>query len=581
MYKPLAITLSFTLQVLTVLGDGQKLVPYRNPIIPGFSPDPSCINVQDIYYCVTSSFNAFPGIPVYASRDLVQWRQIGNVLSRPEQLPQLASVTSATGGIWAPTLRHHNGTFYVTTTLVFDQLAIDDPNRWQNVIFTVEDIWANNGNGWSDPMFFSFPGYDTSLFWDEDGKVYVQGSHYWRVLPAIQQYEIDLETRESLSGSPVTIWTGTGGMAPEGPHIYKKDEFYYLLIAEGGTGIGHMVTMARATSIHGPYDPCPLNPLLTNANTTEYLQTLGHADLFQDSNGNWWSVALATRNATVNFPMGRETILVPVVWEEGEYPVFNPSNPGRSFINMEGPLPPRAPPPNTPTQDIIVGANQFIKFTKDAELPRQLLYFRYPEWSSFSTSDSTIPNSLAILGSAENVTGTLPTVGTSTFIARRQDHVQFTSSVALNFEPQADGEEAGMTLFLQKRQHFDLGVVRLGGKDYVRLKTVTANSTQEGMVDPISKPGIVELEHNGSPSGAKTLELKVQAVNASWYEFSFRGTGFREPLPWTIVGYGAASQVCGGFTGTLVGLFATGNGRNSTTPAYFSDWDYVVNPNVF
>lgn len=222
------------------------LKPYHNPIISGFAPDPSCIRVKGQFFCVTSSFSAFPGIPVYTSRDLVQWQQIGvypsvliehwahlllftgNVLSRPEQLPQLALVNQTTGGIWAATIREHKGTFYVTTTLVFDGEPQTNPDRWDNVsgdvsttlrngssnlqlIFTNRDIFAKNGNGWSDPVHFSFVGYDTSLFWDDDGTAYIQGSHAWHIFPAIQQFKIDVNTGKALS-EPIILWNGTGGI---------------------------------------------------------------------------------------------------------------------------------------------------------------------------------------------------------------------------------------------------------------------------------------------------------------------------------------------------------------------------------
>ncbi|TFK73257.1 hypothetical protein BDN72DRAFT_762060 [Pluteus cervinus] len=546
---------------------------YNNPIIPGFAPDPSCIRVGPEYYCVTSSFSAFPGVPVYASKDLVSWRQIGNVFSRPEQLPAFGSVNSSTSGIWAATIRHTNGTFYVTTTLVFDGAPFDDPSRWKNVLFTTDDIYAQNGNGWSDPIFFDFPGYDTSLFWDDDGKVYVQGSHAWRVFPAIQQYEIDIKTGASLSGDPVTLWTGTGGLA-KGPHIYKKDGFYHLLIAEGGTGVGHMVTMARAMNVNGPYEPYTQNPVFTSANTTDYLQTVGHADLFQDTNGNWWSVALATRNATVNYPMGRETIMVPATWPKGEYPIFNSQLPGRVQLDMKGPLPASQPPPRTTPGDILVGQNEHLTFSKGSSLPRQFVYYRYPDFSAFKISPPGHPNALQIMGSAENITGPTAAAGTSTFITRRQDHVEFVAEVTLDFKPKVDGEEAGMTLFIQRRQHFDLGVVALsGGQRFIRLRTITASSTNEGQTDPISRPNIIPLGANLNP-----LRLQVNAVNASTYLFSYSED---EGKTWHLVGSGAASQVSGGFTGTLVGMFATGNGKNSTTPAYFCDFEYTVDPLIY
>jgi beta-xylosidase len=169
------------------------------------------------------------------------------------------------------------------TTLVDDDRPQTDFTRWTNVIFKGKDPYKPSS--WSNAIHFNFTGYDTSPFWDKDGKVYITGAHAWQVSPGIHQAEANLDTGEI--GEWRNIWNGTGGLAPEGPHIYYKDGFYYMLTAEGGTGVDHMVTMARSKSIHGPYEANPRNPVLTNANTTNYFQTVGHADIFQDSNGNW------------------------------------------------------------------------------------------------------------------------------------------------------------------------------------------------------------------------------------------------------------------------------------------------------
>ena len=301
---------------------------YTNPILPGFHPDPSCIFVpswDNTYFCASSSFNAFPGIPIHASQDLQNWKLIGNAFSRPEMLPRLATTNRSTGGIWAPTIRYREekgkGTFWISTTLVFDDLPKDNVSRWDNFAISTDNPY--NSTSWTDPVHYGFGGYDTSLFWDDDGQVYVVGSHQYTVWPGIQLATINLTTGET--GTWSNPWNGTGALAPEGPHLYKKDGFHYLMIAEGGTGLGHMVNMARSKNgIQGPYEPAPHNPLLTNANTTAFFQTVGHADLFQDTRGNWWAVALSTRSGPdfLNYPMGRETIMTPVTWTEGDWPIF-------------------------------------------------------------------------------------------------------------------------------------------------------------------------------------------------------------------------------------------------------------------
>ncbi|TKW57778.1 Non-reducing end alpha-L-arabinofuranosidase BoGH43A [Colletotrichum tanaceti] len=253
---------------------------FYNPIIPGFHPDPSCIFVSEhnaTFFCASSSFNAFPGIPLHASKDLHNWKLIDFLkLARVKELTEFS-------GIWAPTLRYHEEAFWIVTTLVDDEKDAADASRWDNIIFKAKDPY--DLRSWSDAIHFEFEGYDTEPFWDDDGKTYLNGAHAWKVGPWLQQTEANLDTGEV--GEWKTIWNGTGGMAPEGPHIYRKDGWYYLLAAEGGTGLGHMVTMARSNNIDGPYESNPANPILTNSNTTDYFQTVGHADLFQDHSGNW------------------------------------------------------------------------------------------------------------------------------------------------------------------------------------------------------------------------------------------------------------------------------------------------------
>ena len=190
--------------------------------------------------------------------------------------------------------------------------------------------------------------------------------------------------------------------------------------------------------------------------------------------------------------MGRETVLAPVIWDEGEFPFVNGGKPGHAYIDMEGPLPPSKSPTESQIDpsDPLVGHAQTATFAPGTSLPRQFIYFRYPDFSKFTVSPPHHPNTLRIMGSAENITGVDGGLGTSTFVARRQDAVEFTSTVGLEFAPDEDGEEAGMTLFIQRLQHFDLGVVAIkdgnaGTRRYVRLKTITANSTDGGASDPL------------------------------------------------------------------------------------------------
>ena len=213
------------------------MLTYQNPILPGFYPDPSICRVGEDYYLVNSSFEFFPGVPLWHSRDLVNWEQKGYVLTRESQLPLRNGRTS--GGIFAPTIRCHNGRFYMITTNV-----TDGGNFF---------VWTDDINGeWSDPVWIDHEGIDPSLFWDDDGKVYYAGTG--RYEQGIYQFEIDLETGKKLSDTKI-IWKGTGGKCPEGPHMYKINSWYYLMIAEGGTEYGHKETIARSRSVWDRLSP--------------------------------------------------------------------------------------------------------------------------------------------------------------------------------------------------------------------------------------------------------------------------------------------------------------------------------------
>lgn len=237
---------------------------FYNPILPGFHPDPSCIFVPELdntFFCASSSFEAFPGIPIHASKDLVNWKLISNALNRAEQLPELALTNRSTSGIWGSALRYHEGTFWVVTTLVSDQLAQNDSSRWDNMFFSSKNPF--DSASWSNPIHFDFVGYDTSPYWLDNGTVLITGSHPWEVQPGINQVAIDL-SNGVVGSNVVNIWNGTGGEAPEGPHLFKREDgYWYLMIAEGGTGLNHMETIARSRNVDGPYEGNPANPIVT------------------------------------------------------------------------------------------------------------------------------------------------------------------------------------------------------------------------------------------------------------------------------------------------------------------------------
>jgi len=290
---------SATPAVAATSADGWIDGTFTNPVIAGFHPDPSVCRVGTDYYLACSSFEYFPGVPIFHSRDLVHWQQIGNALDRPSQLVLPVDMPSS-AGVYAPTLRHHDGRFWLITTNV----------GVGNFIVTATDP----AGPWSDPIRLpGVAGIDPDLAWDEQGRC-------WCTTAGVSQVQLDPHTGRVLGG-PHRLWSGTpGAQAPEAPHLYRIGGHWYLMIAEGGTERGHAVSIARGPAPDGPFEPCPANPILTHRGTHRPIQNTGHADLVQAVDGSWWMVLLGVRprGGTPGWHvLGRETFLAPVTWVDG------------------------------------------------------------------------------------------------------------------------------------------------------------------------------------------------------------------------------------------------------------------------
>lgn len=408
---------------------------FRNPVLPGFYPDPSAIRVGEDYYLVTSSFEFFPGVPIFHSKDLVNWRQLGHVLDRPSQLNLDHSIPSM--GIWAPTLRYHEGVFYMITTF------IDNDKNQHNFYVTTTDPAGD----WSDPVWLEdAPGIDSSLFFDEDGKVYYTGN---RVPPEGQDYpkhmdiwlqEIDL-SQGKLIGPKHSIWQGALKVAhaQEGPHIYKIGAWYYVLIAEGGTGHTHAITIARSKSVTGPYEGHKANPILTHRHLGRAypIVNVGHGELVETQHGDWWMFCLASRTSGGYYRnLGRETFLTPVIWEN-EWPVVNP---GKGVLEFETEAPdlPETKWPELPARDEFIGY----------ELAPIWNFLRTPRGEFWSLTDK--PGVLRLRLKPER----LSEIANPSYIGRRQQHLSFRAATDMTFSPAAEGEVAGLVLLQNADHHF-------------------------------------------------------------------------------------------------------------------------------
>lgn len=498
---------------------------YSNPVISGFHPDPSVCRVGEDYYLVTSSFEYFPGVPLFHSKDLVNWKQIGHVLTKTEQL-DLKNAGSS-GGIYAPTIRYHNGVFYMTTTNV---------SSGANFYVHTDDPLGT----WSDPIYVDQPGIDPDLFFDEDGTVYYTTSYDASGQGAYQS-RIDVKTGKRLSDVTL-VWKGTGGKYPEAPHLYRIGDWYYLMISEGGTEYAHMVTVARSKKPDGPFESCPYNPILSHRSLLNSIQATGHADLVQTPDGNWWAVFLGIR--PIGYPphhhLGRETFLAPVSWTDDGWPIIG-DNGTVSETMPAGNLPLQAKP-----------APQVRDDFNGTTLASYWTFLRSSNPENWSLSEKS--GSLTLYGSPV----TLNEASSPAFVGRRQQHFDCRVATHLTFAPQQDGEEAGITVFMNERFHYEMAVTRIAGERKLIFRR---------------RLGTLWKIENEIPRSSDSVILTIQADKTD-YVFGFSESG-KEPFWFGKGECGLLStEVAGGFTGVFIAMYATGNGMRSISPAHFDWFDY-------
>ncbi len=475
---------------------------YQNPVIPGFSPDPSICRVGDDYYLVTSTFEYFPGIPVYHSRDLVNWTQIGNAMTRQEDFPMLS--VSDSGGVWAPTIRYHAGRFYITSTL----------EKYGNFILSAEDPAGE----WSHPIWLEeIGGIDPSLYFEEEDVWYCTNDRMDPAQESITAQKIDLAKGKRI-GKRYTLWSGIGAHFVEAPHIYHIGEWYYLLIAEGGTFWTHMATIARSRAVTGPYESCPHNPILTNICDVHWeVLCTGHADLVDDTCGNWWMVHLGVRLARRTMGhLGRETFLTPIHWKNG-WPECNDAE-RRAKLEEEGPL--------------LEPQNPWPSFT--ADMGSSLWE---PQWMFIRRMDrekvQRRPGCMFLIGTAQTLSDPYPT-----FAAMRQMGFDTITEVSYSFHPLRPGDEAGLALRLSSMFY----VTCTAGFDGTLVLTQHMEAIHH----------VIQQVH--LPEGLIHLRLKSDRDKYSFYylhdgEYRLLGSASTRFLSVEIAGK------C--FVGTVIGLYTT------------------------
>jgi alpha-N-arabinofuranosidase len=510
---------------------GISQITFRNPIISGLASDPSICRVGDDYYLVTSTFEYFPGLPIYQSKDLVHWKIIGYALHKASQNP-LMGCDSGTGGQYAPTIRYNNGIFYVVCTNYGGQGS-------KGAFY----VTATNPAGpWSEPHWTDNWGVDPSLLFANDSIYY---THPAGCDGYFMQATLNLKTGK-FNKPERKLANGTGGACPEGPHMYKLNDKYYLMAAEGGTGYGHMETMQRSDSPWGPFVKSPINPIVSHKDDPgNPFQAIGHADLVETPDG-WWLVCLGFRTKGGNYHhLGRETFLAPVTWNANGWPKVMPD--GIVKQEMTAPNLPQYIWPADPVRD---------GFDKTS-LRLDWNFVRNPG-NFWSLTDKA--GSLQLKGSSVSFKEKL----SPAFIGRRQTAFNLLTSTKINFVSTAENEEAGLVVRGNDANHFDFLITTFAGKRMVMLRQFLSGKT-------------VGLNYREIPDGE--IILRISATDLE-YQFWVQQEGKTAELIGTTLTKNMSTEVIGGFTGTFIGMYASGNGKNSTNPAYFDWFDFEENPQM-
>lgn len=496
----------------------------HNPIIPGYHPDPSICLAGDTYYLVTSSFEFFPGVPVFSSKNLTDWYLIGHCLTRCSQLPLTGCQSSE--GIYAPTLRYHNGYFFMVTTNV---------SGGGNFIVHTTDPAGE----WSEPVWIKQGGIDPSLLFYED-KVYFISNGDCNGNSGIYLCEINPFTGEMLTSS-ILISNGCGGKYPEAPHLYYIHGFFYLMLAEGGTEYGHMVTLQRSSSIYGPYESCPYNPVLSNREQPidkNQISCTGHADLIQDRENHWWLVTLGVRtlctetNRVLLHNLGRETFLTPVTWKNGW---FTAGNKGILEMDFQASLP-------------FAEADSSSRKNGSVKAPLLTENFQSPQWNLEFTQirnpDSeryrlhSAAGFLTLLGGESLCT---PCVS-PTFLGVRQNAFCQRVFVSMSVDHAEENGLAGLTVYYNNEHHYELGIGLRNGSLCIIFRRQIYDLIKEEILDTVSE---------------KKLFLEITSDKES-YSFTYQ-TPSGVPI---FAGKGTTAAFCTEitrrmtFTGTFFGMFS-------------------------
>ena len=509
---------------------------FFNPVLAGFYPDPSICRKGDTYYLVNSSFAFYPGVPIFESKDLVNWQQTGHVLERDSQL-QLAGQW-VSGGIYAPAISYNkqNDTFYMITTNVGKGnffVKTKDPHK-----------------GWSDPVFLPrIDGIDPSFLFDTDGKAYIVhnapvfGTASYEGQRAIRLLEFDVATEQTV-GEPIEIVRGgthvtTNPIWIEGPHLYHIGKYYYLMCAEGGTGDGHSEVVFRSHSPKGPWEECPFNPILTqrsglSEDRPDKVTSTGHADLIQTKEGEWWALFLGCRPYEAGmYNTGRDTYLLPVTWSDGWPVILEKGKAVPTVVEVKN--------RKLETRDNLLTGNFSYsdRFQPDI-LHSRWVSLRNPIPGAYTLSD----NGLTLHPSTGNIRQTTPLSA----LFCRQQHTTFEAETELRFSPISQKRFAGITVFQDEKHHILFGKTRL------------SDGTPALVVRRMENTDILVASQPIDADAPVRLKIKADGRYYSFY-YSEGTDRTWHPLAVGLDGAHLSTDRSGGFIGAMIGLYATKPGE--------------------
>ncbi|MBN2807368.1 MAG: glycoside hydrolase family 43 protein [Prolixibacteraceae bacterium] len=511
--------------LVTIVGNAVGQRTYQNPVITGMNPDPSICRAGDDYYLVTSTFEYYPGVPVYHSKDLVNWKHIGHALHTPKNCPLGGAYSS--GGNYAPAIRYNDGIFYVTCTNYGGQGS-------QGAFY----VTATNPAGpWSDPVWVGNWNVDPSIMFANDSMYWVSPDNKGSFMVGT----FDPVKKEFITPLRL-IAAGLGGSSPEGPHMYKINDYYYLMSAEGGTGYEHREVIQRSKSPYGPYEPSPYNPVISNMNKPESpFHAIGHADLLQLPDGSWWIFTLGIRPKGGKYHhLGRETFLAPLRWTDDGWPI------GGDNGNMLEEF----PTPNLPEHQW--EKNPVRDDFNSEKLGLQWNFLRNPYEADWSLTDK--PGFLRLNGSKVSLTDR----DSPAFVGRRQAHFNMVASTKVSFIPVAENEEAGLVVRGNDENNFSLYLSMHEGERVVTLRKTLKNKE-------------AELSRLAVPKG--DVVLRISATDLE-YKFWAQPKGKKAMLVGTAATKDISTEKISGFIGAYIGMYASGNGKANTNPADFHWFDY-------